>query len=114
MCRSISRSSRGCRSGSRTEPTPRGEKVPAVRELALQAGVNPNTMQRALAELERDGYLRSERTSGRYVTVDQERLASLRKELGDMFIKEMVEKMRELGMDHSQIVEAVTAWKESK
>ena len=45
-----------------------GEKLPAVRELALSAGVNPNTMQKALAELERDGLLKSQRTSGRFVT----------------------------------------------
>lgn len=44
-----------------------GNKVPSVRELALSAGVNPNTMQKALSELERDGYLESRRTSGRFV-----------------------------------------------
>ena len=44
-----------------------GERIPAVRELALAFGVNPNTMQRALAELERDGLLFSERTTGRYI-----------------------------------------------
>ena len=42
-----------------------GDKIPPVRELALEAGVNPNTMQKALSELEREGYLESQRTSGR-------------------------------------------------
>ena len=49
-----------------------GEKVPPVRELAAQAGVNPNTMQRALAEMEREGLMFTNRTSGRYVTEDRE------------------------------------------
>ena len=45
-----------------------GERLPSVRDLAMEAGVNPNTMQRALTELERDGLVYSQRTSGRYVT----------------------------------------------
>ena len=45
-----------------------GDKLPSVRDLAMDAGVNPNTMQRALAELERRGLVFSERTSGRFVT----------------------------------------------
>ena len=44
-----------------------GDKIPPVRELALEAGVNPNTMQKALSELEREGLLESQRTSGRFV-----------------------------------------------
>ena len=47
-----------------------GQRVPAVRELAVEAGVNPNTMQRALQELERQGLMFSQRTSGRFVTED--------------------------------------------
>ena len=48
-----------------------GERLPSVRDLAMEAGVNPNTMQRALTELERDGLVYSQRTSGRYVTEDR-------------------------------------------
>ena len=47
---------------------PAGSRLPSVRELAAQAGVNPNTMQRALSELERSGLLYSQRTAGRFVT----------------------------------------------
>ena len=58
---------------------PPGGKLPPVRELALEAGVNPNTMQRAFAELERDGLVFSQRTSGRFVTEDEEALRQIRK-----------------------------------
>ena len=51
---------------------PPGERLPSVRDLATEAGVNPNTMQRALAELERDGLVYSQRTAGRFVTEDQD------------------------------------------
>ena len=49
---------------------PPGERLPSVRDMATEAGVNPNTMQRALAELERDGLVYSQRTAGRFVTED--------------------------------------------
>ena len=58
-----------------------GERIPGVRELALQLGVNPNTVQRALTEMERDGLCRSERTSGRFVTADSGRISILRRDL---------------------------------
>jgi GntR family transcriptional regulator len=50
---------------------PPGERLASVRDLASEAGVNPNTMQRALTELERDGLVYSQRTAGRFVTEDQ-------------------------------------------
>jgi DNA-binding transcriptional regulator YhcF (GntR family) len=49
---------------------PPGERLPSVRDLATDAGVNPNTMQRALQELERNGLVFSQRTAGRFVTED--------------------------------------------
>ena len=49
---------------------PPGSRLPPVRELAAQAGVNPNTMQRALAQLEQDGLAFADRTAGRLVTED--------------------------------------------
>ena len=55
-----------------------GERLPSVRDLAMEAGVNPNTMQRALTELERDGLVYSQRTSGRYVTEDRAAIAEAR------------------------------------
>lgn len=58
-----------------------GSKLDSVRELAASAGVNPNTMQKALAELEQQGLVFTQRTTGRYVTEDTEKLASLKKQL---------------------------------
>ena len=58
-----------------------GTKIPSVRELAAQAGVNPNTMQKALSELERSGLVVTMRTSGRVVTEDMEMIKQIRKQL---------------------------------
>ena len=88
---------------------PPGSKIPAVRELALEAGVNPNTMQRALAELERDHLLYTERTSGRFVTSDEEVLRELRMSLSAGFIEELYEKLHQLGMTDEEITRAVAA-----
>ena len=59
-----------------------GDKVPSVRELAVEAGVNPNTMQKAMVELERQGLVHSERTSGRFITEDEAMITQVREELG--------------------------------
>ena len=47
-----------------------GEKLPSVRDFAMKAKVNPNTMQKALSELERENLIYTERTNGKYVTDD--------------------------------------------
>ncbi len=84
-----------------------GSKMPAVRELALQAGVNPNTMQRALGELERSRLLRTERTSGRFVTEDETVLKELRRELARDLIRELYQNLQQLGFDDEAIVREV-------
>lgn len=70
-----------------------GEKMMSVRELAAEAEVNPNTMQKALSELERDGLLFTQRTAGRFVTGDDKVISELRQQLAgeqlDMFLKQM-------------------------
>ena len=81
-----------------------GDKMPAVRELALQAGVNPNTMQKALVELERQGFLYTQRTSGRFVKEDISQ-RKLREEQAQQFMKEFTEKMLTIGYDNSELVE---------
>jgi len=75
-----------------------GERVPAVRELAEQTAVNPNTLQRAMAELEREGLLISQRTSGRFITEDKDAIMSLKKEIAAEQIRRFLEGMRAIGI----------------
>lgn len=83
---------------------PPGAKVDSVRELAAEAAVNPNTMQRALAELEQRGLLRAERTSGRFVTEDTELIAAERRSLAKEKIDAFVRDMSVLGYRKSDII----------
>ena len=85
-----------------------GEKLPSVREVAIEAGVNPNTVQRALTELEGRGLVRTERTSGRFVTEDESVLKEIHNNLSSEYIAEMIQKLRNIGMSDKEIIEAVT------
>ena len=73
-----------------------GSKVESVRDLAVQAQVNPNTMQKALSELEREGLVKSERTSGRFITDDLEKIAEIKNQLAKSEISKFLEKMNSL------------------
>ena len=83
------------------------QKIPSVRELAIDYGVNPNTVQRALSELEREGLVASERTSGRFLCDDIERIQKLRvtmmKEKTDQFLREI----HEYGFDEEELMETI-------
>lgn len=81
-----------------------GEKVPSVRELATEAAVNPNTMQKALAELERIGLLYTQRTSGRFVTEDEEMICKVKQEMASKQIQVFLENMKLLGYDKEQTI----------
>ena len=81
-----------------------GDKVPAVRELAAEAGVNPNTMQRAMAELERDGLVYSQRTSGRFVTEDETMIQQAKRGLAERHIKTFVAAMVRLGFRREEMI----------
>ena len=87
-----------------------GQQIPPVRELAVDAGVNPNTMQRALAELEREGLLYSVRTTGRFVTDDAEIFAELRRTLAGTHIENLFRDLNKLGMTDDEIITAVQQW----
>lgn len=81
-----------------------GEKAPSVRDLATEAGVNPNTVQRAFSELERNGVLVSQRTTGRYITDDGESLKRLKGRLAKEQIHDFIEKMGKLGFTPVEVV----------
>ena len=85
-----------------------GTKIPSVRELAADAGVNPNTMQKALAELERSGLVMTQRTSGRVVTEDLNMIKEIRNQLAGEQVKEFVKKMKDLGFNKEDIIDLLT------
>lgn len=82
-----------------------GERLPSVRELAAVAAVNPNTMQKAFAELERNGLVITQRTNGRTVTADAERIQKLRNELAQERENAFLIEMKELGFDADEALE---------
>lgn len=84
-----------------------GDKLPSVRDLALSAAVNPNTMQKALAELERSGLVNSQRTSGRFITKDNSLLKKTKKGLASRHIHEFFDKMNLLGFQEKEIVDLI-------
>ena len=83
-----------------------GAKLPSVRDLAEEARVNPNTMQRALADLERDGLVYSKRTSGRYITEDNDMIDSVRKAIAAENISSFIDSMKKLGFTPQEALEA--------
>jgi len=85
-----------------------GDKLPSVRELAQEASVNPNTMQKALAELERTGLVHSQRTSGRFITEDTTMIHNLKAELAKDIIQEFLENMQRLGFEKEEAIELIT------
>lgn len=81
-----------------------GDKLPSVRELAQEASVNPNTMQKALSELERTGLVYSQRTSGRFITEDSAMIQQLKADLAEEIIREFLEHMRKLGFRREETI----------
>ncbi|MDD3958867.1 MAG: GntR family transcriptional regulator [Oscillospiraceae bacterium] len=83
---------------------PIGTKMDTVRDLAVRYQVNPNTVQRALSELEREGLVYAERTSGRYITSDAEKVKTARADLASLRIREFTEQMTLLGFEVRDIL----------
>ncbi|MCR4568606.1 MAG: GntR family transcriptional regulator [Pseudobutyrivibrio sp.] len=84
-----------------------GDKLPSVRDLATDAGVNPNTMQRALSTLESTGLVHSERTSGRFITEDNEMIIELKKSLVKVQVEQFINGMEKYGFTGNEILELV-------
>lgn len=89
-----------------------GEKMPSVRDLAAEASVNPNTMQRAFAQLEQEGLLYTQRTSGRFVTEDEARIMDMKNELAKELIRDFWKNMEQLGFGRQQTLTLLTTMKE--
>lgn len=82
-----------------------GDRLPSVRDLAMDAAVNPNTMQKALSELERSGLVYSHRTSGRFITDDQPLIRKMREELAGECVRQFLAQMQDLGFEDNETVE---------
>ena len=83
------------------------QQIPSVRQLAVEAGVNPNTVQRALSELESEGILVSETTSGRFVTSDEKILSKLRIDEANDLIERMISGAKGLGLSKEEILKKI-------
>jgi len=82
-----------------------GSKLESVRELAISFEVNPNTMQRALAELERDGLVYADRTIGRFITQDKELITKMRESVAQEIISQFIREMKSLGFSDREALE---------
>ena len=91
-----------------------GERLPSVRELAAEAGGNPNTMQRALAELERIGLVYSQRTSGRMITDDAQKIGEMKMQLAQDVIEEFLQNMKKLGYEQKEIAQLIEQYPTGK
>lgn len=87
---------------------PPGSKLPSVRDMAQDASVNPNTMQRALASLEEDGLIITHRTSGRSITEDGNMIKKARTRLAQEQMTDFLEKMQKLGFDNKDVLSILT------
>ncbi|MDE6432825.1 MAG: GntR family transcriptional regulator [Lachnospiraceae bacterium] len=90
-----------------------GEKLLPVRELAQEAKVNPNTMQKALTELERQALVFAVRTTGRYITEDEELVMKTKKEFAASHVKNYFEEMTALGLSKEEMIQYIKEYEDS-
>ncbi len=91
-----------------------GQKFPSVRDLAEDAAVNPNTMQRALSELEKIGLLYSERTSGRFITTDVKAIENLKDEMAREKTDAFMSDMCKIGLYKDDVIEIIKNYQKEK
>ena len=91
-----------------------GEKLPSVRELAAEAGINPNTVQRAFSELEREGLIYTQRATGKYVTENADEIKSARQALAKTQVAEFLSNMQSLGYSVGDVIVLLQSFKESE
>lgn len=91
-----------------------GDKLPSVRDLATEAMVNPNTMQRAMTELERDGLVYTNRTAGRFITSDEDLIKQLKERYITTIIQDFLDKMKQLGIEADEVIAYLNKVSENK
>ena len=83
----------------------KGQRLPSVRELALMMKVNPNTMQKALAELENEQLIYTERTNGKYVTEDEKLIEKVKKKLAQEKVNNYLNSMKNIGINYELAIQ---------
>ncbi len=91
-----------------------GEKLLAVRELAQEARVNPNTMQKAMTELERENLVYTMRTTGRYITEDTDLIDETKKELAQSHVAYFYKQLEALGYQKKEMIELLKLYEEDQ
>ena len=91
-----------------------GEKLPSVRELAAEAGINTNTVQRAFSELEREGLIYTQRATGKYVTENEADIKSVREALARTQVADFLRAMQSLGFSVGDVIVLLQSFKESE
>ena len=81
-----------------------GAQIPSVRQLALEAAVNPNTVQHAFTELESEGIIISKGTLGRYVTEDTHLVEACRQRMAEQLVADFVKNITELSVTKEQAI----------
>lgn len=84
-----------------------GEKLPSVREYAVEAGVNANTIQRVYRELERENIVESKRGQGTFITANNQRLLTLREDMKQEFIGQFIRNMQDMGYSLDEMVTGI-------
>lgn len=87
-----------------------GARLDSVRDLAVEAKVNPNTMQKALSELERMGLVRTERNSGRFITEDKDLISSMKNELAEKEVQDFVGRMKKFGIEKEGLFSLISKY----
>ena len=91
-----------------------GQKIPSVRDLAIEAGTNPNTVQRAFSELEREGLIYTQRATGKYVTENEADIKSAREALARTQVADSLRAMQSLGFSVGDVIVLLQSFNESE
>ena len=83
------------------------QKLPSVRDMAVQLGVNPNTIQRAYMELEREEYIYSQRGMGNFVTGDNKKIESLSEKAAEKIVNDFIREMKKMGFNTEDIISLI-------
>ena len=91
-----------------------GDRLPSVRDLALDSKVNPNTMQKALTELEEQKLIYTERTNGKYITEDKDLIEKIRKDYANELTKKYLSNMLDIGINKEDTTKYLKEYKEGE